>query len=140
MSDDVLTKREQHDDQFEVAPFSDAADRLTYVIAAQALPWIDCYGETGRHDQHLEQGGCAICRAGHAPHALRVVIDAVLDAAANDPEIVAAIAARVAANSFDPSLVGCAVVRCPGCGQERWYGYGACGQCGTFLPGAEHGQ
>lgn len=38
---------------------------------------------------------------------------------------------------IDDSLVGRAVVRCTGCGEERWYGYGACRQCGTFLPGAE---
>ena len=35
---------------------------------------------------------------------------------------------------LDPAKVGDAVVKCPGCGQERWYGYGACGQCGTYLP------
>lgn len=34
---------------------------------------------------------------------------------------------------LDPAKVGAAVVQCPGCGQERWYGYGACGRCGTYL-------
>lgn len=35
---------------------------------------------------------------------------------------------------LDPSKVGAAVVACPGCGEERWYGYGSCGSCGTHLP------
>ena len=38
---------------------------------------------------------------------------------------------------LDPAKVGAAVVKCPGCGEERWYGYGACGRCGTYLPSEE---
>jgi hypothetical protein len=34
-------------------------------------------------------------------------------------------------------LVGLAIVRCPGCGEERWYGYGNCGRCGANLVGDE---
>lgn len=30
--------------------------------------------------------------------------------------------------------VGQAVVNCPGCGEERWYGHGACTSCGTPGP------
>jgi hypothetical protein len=27
--------------------------------------------------------------------------------------------------------IGRAVVACPGCGQERWHGYGPCRECGA---------
>lgn len=30
----------------------------------------------------------------------------------------------------DP-MVGQAVVRCPGCGEQRWHGYGNCMSCGA---------
>jgi hypothetical protein len=34
---------------------------------------------------------------------------------------------------LDLSKIGTTVVVCPGCGQERWYGYGPCSSCGTSL-------
>jgi len=37
---------------------------------------------------------------------------------------------------LDPKKIGRAVVKCDGCGFHRWYGYGPCGHCGDYLPGA----
>jgi hypothetical protein len=39
--------------------------------------------------------------------------------------------------ALNDALVGKAVVGCPYCHQQRWYGHGACGRCGAFIPGAE---
>lgn len=36
-------------------------------------------------------------------------------------------------------LVGQRVVRCAGCGEERWYGYGPCSRCGAPGPAVEPG-
>lgn len=38
-----------------------------------------------------------------------------------------------------PEHVGRLVVRCPGCGEERWYGYGQCSRCGAPGPAVEVG-
>ena len=42
--------------------------------------------------------------------------------------------------SLDPQRIGVEVLPCPSCGQARWYGYGPCGLCGAFLPGAKEGK
>lgn len=90
---DLLTKEEHDGGQFQCEPFSEAADRITACICSRPLPWIDCYGEAERHDLHGWMDSCAICKAGYAPWALRVVIDAVLDAALSDPAIADALVA-----------------------------------------------
>lgn len=90
---DLLAKEDHDSGQFQCEPFSEAADRITYAISSSALPWIDCYGEAERHDLHGWMDSCAICKAGYAPWALRVVIDAVLDAALSDPAIADALVA-----------------------------------------------
>lgn len=37
------------------------------------------------------------------------------------------------ARDIDDELVGRAIVRCPGCGEQRWYGHGACLRCGVYI-------
>lgn len=91
---ELLTKTDHDSGQFQCEPFSEAADRITYAISSAPLPWIDCYGEAERHDTHMWDDACAICKAGYAPLALRVVIDAVLNAALSDPAIADALVAR----------------------------------------------
>jgi len=34
----------------------------------------------------------------------------------------------------DKSMIGQAISRCSGCGQQRWYGIGDCTACGTRGP------
>lgn len=91
---DLLDLVEHDAGAHQGAPYSEAADRITAAITSRPLPWIDCYGETERHDQHGWMDGCAICKAGYAPWALRIVIDAVLDAALSDPEVSRALVDR----------------------------------------------
>lgn len=75
-----------------MARFTDEADRISWIIARQRLGWLadsdgDPYLPSSPHDKHIYNGDCAICKAGNAPLALRVVIDAVLDAVeASEPD------------------------------------------------------
>lgn len=61
--------------------FTRRADELTWIITSRPVWWKESgYPPPTPHDQHLYDDGCAICKAGHAPWALRLVIDAVLNA------------------------------------------------------------
>lgn len=81
----------ENERQLGIARYSDLADRISWLVAKRHLGWL-CditgapYEPTTAHDEHLYDGACAICKAGHAPVALRIVIDAVLDALVGGPE------------------------------------------------------
>lgn len=60
--------------------FTDLADRLSWLVTSRPIGWLDNYPPTTPHGEHVYDGSCAICKAGSAPGALRIVIDAVLDA------------------------------------------------------------
>ncbi len=59
--------------------FSPEADRISWAVTATPLHWRQSgYPQPTAHNQHIYDAGCAICKAGHAPWALRIVIDAIL--------------------------------------------------------------
>jgi hypothetical protein len=102
MSSDLFVKRQQATNSgWTISPFSDAAERLVGPIFEMSLPWLEEYGHQPwtPHGEHLYDGECSICKAGAAPGALRVVIDAVLDAAVADPEVAAALRWRLGTQS-----------------------------------------
>lgn len=97
----ILDKQPQEKGSWTIEAFSDAADRISFAITAKPFGWLEeeAIGAWTAHDKHLYDGSCAICKAPYAPGALRVVIDAVLDAALADPDIAAALAERLAVSS-----------------------------------------
>lgn len=72
-----------------LAPFSDEAEWLSWLVSGRKLGWMT-YDDgtvvepTTAHGEHIFDSSCAVCKVGHAPAALRVVIDAVLDAHYDD--------------------------------------------------------
>lgn len=83
---------EWEDDISHMAPgdagvrFTDLADRLSWAVSSRSLPWEGEDDPASPHGEHLFDQWCAICKTPHAPWALRVVIDAVLDALIDDRE------------------------------------------------------
>lgn len=96
---EVLRKRRQEPASgWTISPFSEAADRISYAISSVPLPWLEEYGSDYQlhHNRHFEDERCSICKAWAAPGALRIVVDAVLDAALADPEIASELAVLAA--------------------------------------------
>lgn len=67
--------------------FSDEIERITSVIGDSPLHWpASLYPPPSPHWEHIYDAGCAICKAPHAPEALRIVIEAVLAADSDQGE------------------------------------------------------
>jgi hypothetical protein len=59
--------------------YSDEANRIAIAIGQEPFHWEQSgYPEPTAHWKHLWDDGCAICKVGYAPWALRLVIDRIL--------------------------------------------------------------